>query len=88
MGLYYYRHTENGLGSTTTYNDRYLKNEKGEMTVLKIKVWLGIAYNLEDVASWFAGYPDLSKFKLKDMMALEVWMLVDGYNRWRTTRSY
>ncbi|MEO6611397.1 MAG: hypothetical protein ABIT05_04665 [Chitinophagaceae bacterium] len=83
ISLYLYRHTENGLGATTTYYDRYLRNEKGEMTVLKIKVWLGIAYNLEEVESWFAGYPELSKFKLKDMMAVEVWMLVDGYNRWR-----
>jgi hypothetical protein len=86
VSLYLYRHTENGLGATTTYYDKYLRNEKGEITVLKIKVWLGIAYNLEDVKSWFGDYPDLSKFKMKDMLPIEVWMLVAGYNEWRSNQ--
>jgi len=83
MNLYLYTHTENGLGASGTYNDRYLQNEKGELQVLKIKTWLGIAYNLTNVEDWFGNYPDLSKFKIKDMIYLEVWLLVAGYNDWR-----
>lgn len=84
MTLYLYRHTENTPGSSGEYNERYLVNEKGEMKVLKIKAWLGIAYNLTDVESWFEGYPGLSQLKMKDMMPIEVWMLVMGYNLWKT----
>lgn len=83
MSLYLYRHTEKSFGSSGTFNDRYLKNEKDEMQVLKIKAWLGIAYNLTEVESWFTGYPGLSKFKIKDMLAIEVWLLVAGYNDWK-----
>jgi hypothetical protein len=83
MNLYLYTHTENGLGATGTYNDRYLQNEKGEVQVLKIKTMLGIAYNLSTVESWFGNYPGLSKFKIKDMLSFEVWLLVAGYNDWK-----
>jgi hypothetical protein len=83
ISLFLYHHSEMNLGGTNVYNDRYLKNENGEMQVLKIKAWLGIAYNLTDVADWFAGYPGLSKFNIKDMIAPEVWLLVAGYNDWK-----
>jgi len=87
MSLYLYYHQENALGSTNYFNDRYLINEQGEMQPIKIKAWLGIAYNLTDLESWFEGYPDLSKFNMKDMIALEVWYLVAGYNKWRITAN-
>jgi len=87
LSLYLYYHREAGPGSTTYYNDRYLMNEQGEMQPLKIKTLLGIAYNLTDLESWFEGYPDLSKFNMKDMIALEVWYLVAGYNKWKKTAN-
>jgi hypothetical protein len=83
MNLYLYTHTENGLGATGTYNDRYLQNERGEVEVLKIKTWLAISYNLSNVESWFGNYPGLSKYKIKDMLSFEVWLLVAGYNDWK-----
>lgn len=87
VSLYLYYHREAGPGSTTYFSDRYLMNEQGEMQPLKIKMMLGIAYNLTDLESWFEGYPDLSKFNMKDMIALEVWYLVTGYNKWKKTAS-
>ena len=83
LSLYLYYHRENAIGSTNYFNDRYLVNEKGEMQVLKIKTLLGISYNLTDMESWFDGFPDLSKFKMKDMISMEVWLLILRYNEWK-----
>ena len=87
ISLYLYYHRENATGSTMYYNDRYLVNEQGEMQPLKIKTLLGIAYNLTGLESWFEGYPDLSKFDMRNMIALEVWYLVAGYNKWKKTTN-
>ena len=83
MSLYLYHHKENVLSGAQTFNDRYLKNEKGDFEVLKIKVVLGFSYNLKNQESWFEDYPGLSKFNLKDMLPFEVWLLVAGYNDWK-----
>jgi len=85
MSVYLYYHRENATGGTVYYNDRYLMNEQAEMQPLKIKTLLGIAYNLTGLESWFEGYPGLSKFDMKNMNVLEVWLLVGGYNKWKKT---
>jgi len=57
ISLYLYYHRETGSGSTTYFSDRYLMNGQGEMQPLKIKMLLGIAYNLTDLESWFTSGP-------------------------------
>ena len=85
MSLYLYYHRENAREADAFYSDRFLINEKRETQALKIKVFLGtgFAYNLTGLESWFEGYPELSKFNLKSMVPLEVWLLVSGYNKWK-----
>jgi hypothetical protein len=87
ISLYLYYHREPARGGTVYYNDRYLVNEKGEIIPLKIKSFLGtgFAYNLTELAGWFKDYPELSKFDMKNMNPLEVWFLVEGYNKWKKT---
>lgn len=86
INVFLYTHTEKNIGSTVTYNERFLQNEKGELQPLRIKTWLGLAYNLSNVESWFSGYPGLSEFKITNMLSVEIWMLVDGYNKWRKSQ--
>jgi hypothetical protein len=89
MSLYLYHHMENAKDATVYYNDRYLANEKGEIQPLKIKAFLGAAftYNLKDLESWFEGYQELSKFDLKSLNVVELWLLVAAYNKWRKTAN-
>lgn len=89
MSLYLYHHMENARDGTAYYNDRYLVNEKGETQPLKIKSFLGqgFTYNLINLESWFEGYPELSKYDLKSMNVMELWLFVAAYNKWRKTAN-